>query len=369
MDNEVSPSKGSRLRRIFRRRQRGVVPPVEGRTYIHPSELPGEFEKLLSSTPAPSGRRALPVLLVGTFVLLAAGSGILFASETSATKTQALPSHVATNLSAVPRVGQLAAKATIQLTSETDGHLVSGGAIIVGSGDVAVTTVRISPHSTITGSSLGAPRLAVRWLGYDRHLGLTYVQLPNAFANTPLAPHHAVESVLVISPYFSPKSKTPHFAYATTELSDPRRSTGDGIVSYLTATSPAGLHGLTGSVAVDTNGYVVAMLAANGQWETAEYIAKVATAWLAAPNCHGRLGIAGTPAEGGGVLVTNVPFGPSTNKLQRGDIITALNESRVDTMDQIVTDLYATPGRTSMVVQFLRHQEPSFVVVRLGCLS
>ena len=369
MDNEVSPPKGSRLRRIFRRRQRGVVPPVEGRTYIHPSELPGEFERLLSSTPAPSGRRIVPVLLVGALLLLAGGSGILYASETSAPETQALPSHVATDLSAIPRVGQSAAKSTIQLTSETDGHLVSGGAIIVGNGDVAVTTVRISPRATITGSSMGSPRIAVRWVGYDRHLGLTYVQLPRTFPVTPVATHHEIESVLAISPYFSAKSTTPHFAYATTQLSDPRRSIGDGIVSYLTATSPAGLHGLTGSVAVDEKGFVVAMLAANGQWETAEYITKVATAWLAAPNCHGRLGITGTAAEGGGVLVTNVPFGPSTNKLQKGDVVTALNESRVETMDQIVTDLYATPGRTSMVIQFLRHRQPSFVVVRLGCLS
>ena len=111
------------------------------------------------------------------------------------------------------------------------------------------------------------------------------------------------------------------------------------------------------------------MLARNGQWITAEYIARVATAWLAAPNCHGRLGISGVPDEGGGVRVTAVGRGPSFSKLAPGDVITALNEKSVDTMDGIVTELYATAGRTSMVVQFLRDQQPSFVVVRLACLS
>ncbi len=336
---------------------------------MHPSELPGEFEKLLSSLPAPKSRRVNTALLTGAAVLLLVGSLSLYSTETSVDATHSMVEHVAFSLQAIPHVGQDAAARSIQLTTERDGRLVSGGALIVGNGDVVVTTLPIDRRDTVTGSTFQTPRMPVTWLGFDRHLGLTFLHLPHLLRTTTIAGHNAVESVLVISPYFAASSKTPRFAYATTVLSDPRRTTNDGIVSYLTATSPAQLHGLPGSFAIGDSGDVVAMLGENGQWITAEYISRVAAAWLAAPNCHARLGISGVPAEGGGVVVTAVPPGPSFNKLEPGDIITALNEKSVDTMDGIVTELYATAGHTSMVVQFLRDQQPSFVVVRLACLS
>jgi hypothetical protein len=297
------------------------------------------------------------------------GSLSLYSTETSVEPTQAMDGHVAFSLQAIPRLGQDAAISSIQLTSERDGHLISGGAMIVGNGDVAVTTLQLNNHDPITGSTFKTPRMRVQWMGFDRHLGLTYVHLPCTLEATAIAKHNEVEPVLVISPYFAASSRTPRFAYATTVLSDARRTTNDGIVSYLTATSPTQLRGLTGSFAIGDSGDVVAILSDNGQWITAEYISRVASAWLAAPNCHGHLGISGVPAEGGGVLVTAVVRGPSFNKLAPGDVITALNEKSVDTMDGIVTELYATAGHTSMVIQFLRHQQLSFVTVRLDCLS
>jgi hypothetical protein len=364
-----TPPNGEKQRRLRWRRARSAVPAAESRAYIHPSELPGDFEQLLSSVPEPTTQRMSLGLLSGSVVLLLVGSLALYSTETSTPDTEAMREHVALSLRAIPHVGQGAAASSIQLTTQKNGRLVSGGAIIVGNGDVAVTTLQLDPHDSITGSTFSTPRMKVRWMAFDRHLGLTYLHLPFALKTTAIANHNEVEAVLVISPYVVPSSKKLGFAYATTVLSDPRRTTNDGIVSYLTATSPSQLHGLTGSFAIDDAGDVVAILARNGQWITAEYIARVATAWLAAPNCHGRLGISGVPAEGGGVRVTSVGRGPSFSKLAPGDVITALNEKSVDTMDGIVTELYATAGRTSMVVQFLRDQRPSFVVVRLACLS
>ena len=308
-------------------------------------------------------------LLVGAALLLLVGSLSLYSTETSADATHPMEEHVAFSLAAIPHIGQDAATSSIQLTAERNGRLISGGAMIVGNGDVAVTTLQINRDASVTGSTFETPRMKVKWMGFDRHLGLTYFHLPSALQTTSIAEHREVEPVLVISPYFAATSKTPRFAYATTVLSDPRRTANDGIVSYLTASSPTQLRGLTGSFAINDSGDVVAMLAGNGQWITSEYIARVASAWLAAPNCHGRLGISGVPAEGGGVVVTTVSPGPSFNKLAPGDVITALNQKKIDTMDEIITELYATAGHTSMVVQFLRDQQPSFVVVRLACLS
>lgn len=336
---------------------------------MHPSELPGEFEKLLSSVPAPKSRRLDAGLLTGATVLLLVGSLSLYSTETSVEPTRAMNEHVAFSLRAIPQVGQAAATNSIQITSERDGRLISGGAMIVGNGDIAVTTLHLNSHDSITGSTFKTPRMRVQWMGVDRHLGLTYLHLPCTLRATAIAKHNEVEPVLVISPYFASSSKTPRFAYATTVLSDPRRTSNDGIVSYLTATSPTQLQGFPGSFAIGDSGDVVAILSDTGQWITTEYISRVASAWLAAPKCHGHLGIIGVPAEGGGVLVTAVARGPSFNKLAPGDVITALNEKRVDTMDEIVTELYATAGRSSMVIQFLRHQQPSSVVVRLDCLS
>ncbi len=368
VDNEVSPpTGGGRRRRILRRR--GVVPSVEGRTYLHPSELPGDFELLLTTAVEHRPRRFSASIMAVAVLLLGAGSATLIATNTKEPTTEALPAHVARSLLSVPSVGRSAANSLIQLSVNDHGHITATGAIIVGDGHVAVTTLAISKSASITGSTCEKPRVAATWLGRDSHVGLTYVHVRETLSTTSVAPQPATEPVLVISPYFNDHARTPRFAYANTVLSDPRFTTNDGIVSYLSATSPSSLHGITGAVAINDGGDVVAMLSSTGQWFTASYLTEVATAWLQSPNCHGRLGISGVSAEGGGVLVTAVARGPSSGVLRAGDVLSEINGQHIDSFDALTTLLYATPGHSHVRVTFLRHQVTHVAVVKLGCLS
>jgi S1-C subfamily serine protease len=156
-------------------------------------------------------------------------------------------------------------------------------------------------------------------------------------------------------------------AYSHTVLSDPQTTAADGIVSYLSATTPSNLHGLLGSVAVDGTGKVVALFGHNNRWLSASYVASVALTWLAEPDCHGRLGIDVATAPGGGVNVVHVPSGPSSGLLRRGDVITAINSRTVDTVDRLLSVLYTIPGRSPVVVRYTRDATEGYAVVHLGC--
>lgn len=358
VDNDVP-------RRRWRRRT-SKVPPRDGRTFIHPSELPS-FAQLTSSPPEPISRHFTSYLWVTAALALIAGSMVLASTERAATITTAMPSHVVTTLEDVPEVGREAARSIIEITAESNGHLVGGGAIVVGDGQLAITTLAIAPSATITVISAQHQHTTATWRGSDVNLGLTYLALSTPHRVTKLGGLAATQPVLALTPYFSPASATPKIAFAETVLSDPQRTSANGIVSYLSATSPTELRGLTGSVAVDGSGHVVALYGRTGRWLSANYVAEVAITWLARPGCHGRLGITGVTAAGGGVFVAEVHEGPSEGKLQRGDVVTGVNSQVVDSMDRLLSLLYTIPGRSPVVVHFTRHGVTNYAVVRLGC--
>jgi len=358
VDNDVP-------RRRWRRRT-SKVPPREGRTFIHPSELPS-FSELTSSPPEPISRHFTSYLWGAAALALIAGSIVLASTQRAATITTAMPSHVVTSLEDVPQVGREAARSIVEITAESNGHLLGGGAIVVGDGRLAITTLAIAPSATITVVSAQQRHTTATWRGADVNLGLTYLALSTPHRVTKLGGLAATQPVLALTPYFSPASATPKIAFAQTVLSDPQRTSANGIASYLSATTPSELHGLTGSVAVDGSGHVVALYGRTGRWLSANYVAEVAMSWMARPGCHGRLGITGVTAAGGGVFVAAVHEGPSLEKLQRGDLITGINSQTIDSMDTLLSLLYTVPGHSPVVVHFTRHGLAGYTVVRLGC--
>jgi hypothetical protein len=303
----------------------------------------------------------------GAGAVLLAGTLTLLGLQSSPVTTVAMPDHVARNLSDVPAVGREVARTSLELVVTNQGHLSTAAALVVDHGHVAVTTLRISPAATVTGSSRRTPRERASWLGYDAHLGLTFLRLSVPQVVTPLAALPASQSVLALSPYFQTSSVTPSIAYADTVLSDPRLATNDHVVSYLASSTPDQLHGLPGALAVNDRGRVVAVLGRNRQWYAADYVARVASSWLTTPNCHGRLGVLVTNAQGGGVLVTAVPAGPASGRLMPGDVIIGLQHADVDSVDRLTTTLFATPAHVPVRVTFVRHGATASTVVTLGC--
>ena len=350
------------------RARRGQVPPTEGRTYLHPSELPN-FDALISSPPEQRPRR-FTVSLVGVASLaLLVGSSLLYSTNRSEAKTTSLPAHTVTRVNDVPHLGRRAATSVIEIASLSNSHLQAAGAIIVGNGDTAVTTLDLARGSSVFAIDAGGRRDRGRVMGHDRHLGLTYVHLSRPHHVTSVADPIATMPVLALSPYMSSRSSKPLIAYASTVLSDPRRTNLNGIVGYLSATSPDSLHALSGSVAVADSGRVVAIYSGTAQWLAAGYVASVASAWLARSGCHGSLGITAVDAEGGGVSVSAVTSHSTAHVLHPGDVITALNQKPIGSLDELLADLYAMPGRIHVVIQYTRDSAPGFGVVRLGCTT
>lgn len=342
------------------------MPPRDGRTFVHPSELPS-FSQLISSPPEAIPRHFSTFLWGAAACALLVGSILLASTERVATITTAMPSHVVTSLQDVPQIGREAARGIIEITAESEGHLVGGGAIVVGNGSLAITTLKLVPSAAISVVSAQREHTSATVRGADPNLGLTYLALSTPQRITRIGSLAATQPVLALTPYFSPASATPRIAFAETVLSDPQHTSANGVVSYLSATSPAALHGLTGSVAVDGSGHVVALYGRTGRWLSASYVADVAMAWLARPGCHGRLGIEGVTADGGGVLVTAVRNGPSLNRIRRGDVVTGINSEGIDSMDRLLSMLYTVPGHSPVVVHFTRHGDDRYTVVRLGC--
>lgn len=281
--------------------------------------------------------------------------------------TTAMPEHVVTSIEDVPQVGRAAARSIVEITAESNGHIVGGGAIVVGDGRLAVTTLAISSTAAISVVSGQREHTTATFRGSDPNLGLTYISLATPHDVTKLGGLAATQPVLAVAPYFTPANPVPKIAFAETVLSDPQRTSANGVVSYLSATSPSELHGLTGAVAVDGAGRVVALYGRTGRWLSANYVANVAVTWLAVPGCHGHLGIGGSTADGGGVLVHSVHRGPSQGTLRPGDVVTGINSDTVDSMDRLLSLLYTVPGRSPVVVHFRRHGIDKYAVVRLTC--
>ena len=306
-------------------------------------------------------------LWAGAAVVLLAGSLLLASTERAATLTTPMPSHIVRSIEHVPNVGRNAVRSILELSAPMNGRPVGGGAIVVGNGTIAVSTVPFPVHSQVSITNAHRNFRNGYVLGKDEHLGLTYIALREPHSVTDLGSLAATQPVLALAPYFQPSSSEMSIAYSRTVLSDPQTTPADGIVSYLSATTPSSLHGLVGSVAVDGTGKVVALFGRNNRWISASYVASVALTWLAEPGCHGRLGVDVATAPGGGVAVLRVLSGPSKNLLRRDDVITAVNKRSVDSVDRLLSVLYTIPGRSPVVIRFTRDGAPKYTVIHLGC--
>ncbi|MBU6232683.1 MAG: PDZ domain-containing protein [Acidobacteria bacterium] len=347
-------------------RKRSAVPPIEGRHYIHPAELPS-FDQLAAHPAEPLVRHFTTYLWATAAAVLLAGSFLLASTERAATLTTPMPSHIVRSIEHVPHVGRDAARSILELSAPVNGRPAGGGAIVVGNGTVAVSTVPFAVHSHVSIASTRRNFQTGTVIGRDEHLGLTYISLDAPHPVTELGRLAATQPVLALAPYFRPSSSIMSIAYSHTVLSDPQSTAADGVVSYLSATTPSSLHGLAGSVAVDGDGKVVALFGHSNRWLSASYVASVALTWLAEPDCHGRLGIDAVTAPGGGIDVVRVLPGPSSGLLRRGDVITTINSHSVDSVDQLLSVLYTIPGRSPVVVRYARNSTTQYAVVHLGC--
>ncbi len=350
---DPSPSAPKSRWKFWSRRPSGP-PAAEGRSWIHPSELPN-FDRIPTyDTSRPRRRHPRLTLALGVCAL-AAGAVALILHSSAPPTTAALGTNVATSISQIPSYAQNAARSTIEIVADDEGHITTTSALVIAPGNLAITTDPLAPASSMTGSSQSDLRFPVTLVTTDRALGFSIVRLGSTLPAAPTNVLPASAAVLALSPVFGEHRRSPAIEWADTTLGDPVEEVVNGVVSYQATPSANNLHGFADTIAVDNEGDVVAVLSANNEWYSAQYITDVAQAVTANGGCHGQLGILGTNAQGGGVLVSSVTAQARAAGLHPGDIVTTYNGAYVDSLDTLLSILYAARDHASVTIGLLRH--------------
>ena len=331
---------------------------------MHPSELPS-FEALLTPPVWQLRSRGARLVAAVMAVALIAGSvGLALTHNSSAAGTD-LPAHVASSIDQLPGAVQVAAAHTIELTITTPDHVQVVAAMALPH-DLAVTTTAIPADATITGSTPTHAHFRVKWVGRDEVMGFSIVRLEVPIPALTFAPLPASTTAVAVSP-LPPTSGAPHYAWADTTLGDPRID-NTGVISYLATKTDSDINGFLDAVAVNQAGKVVAVLSTDHLWYSAQFVAHIADIVATGRGCHSSLGIVGTNAQGGGVLVSQViPKSPAQWLLHHGDVVTSFNGKSIETDDDLLTALYLTPAFTVAHVSFVRGATVHRTVMTLGC--
>lgn len=341
-------------------------PPAEGRTWVHPSELPS-FASLAETRKRVRSRLARTVASMMVVALVVGGAGL--ASTRGRTPVNLdMESHLVAALVRLPPVAREAAARTVDLTIAEAGHVNTVAALVLPH-NLAVTTTAIPSGALVTFSTTRARNLPVTWIGRDRTLGFSIVRLSARVPAPPLGPMPANASVVAVAPIVTSVRTPPRFEWASTTLGDPAL-TANGVVSYLSTASNWKLDGLTDAIAVNARGQVVAILSGNERWYPATFVARVAQIVAMGNGCHSSLEIRGQSAQGGGAEVTWVNTrGTAGYRLQIGDIIVKVGRRPIGDWDALLTALYLAPAGTWTTLTFVRGTQTHRTGVFLACAT
>jgi hypothetical protein len=297
-------------------------------------------------------------------IALIVGSIGLFVTRSTAPSN--VTPHFATSVNQLPSSSRIAADHTVDLTITTPGHVQVVAAMVLPH-DLAVTTTQIKANALITGSTPGHVNFPVKWIGRDQVMGFSIVQLGRHIPALAMAPLPASKWVVAVSPILKTSTTPPQYAWANTILGDPKMD-ATGVISYLSTKSDANLDSFVDAIAVNQDGQVVAVLSTKHLWYSAQFVARIAYIVATGRGCHASLGIVGATAQGGGVEVARViPKSPSQWRLEKGDVVTAINGKDTETFDALDTQLYLTPAYTVAHVTFVRDSKVHHTVMVLAC--
>jgi hypothetical protein len=345
-------------------RRHPVPPPPGERQWLHPSELPS-FASLATTRKQLRSRVAAAVASLMVVALLVGGAGL--ASERNLTPPDTnMRSHVAVAWAKLPAVAKPAAARTVDLTITVPGHVSTVAAMVLAD-NLAVTTTPIPHGALLSASTSTHQHIPVTWVGRDTTMGFSIVRLGAHLPALVFGPLPATTAVTAVAPIVTSTHAPVRFVFATTTLGDPHL-TANGVVSYLATRPHWNLHGLTDAIAVNAKGVVVAVLSADHLWYSAQFVARVAAIVATGDGCHSSLGIKGTSAQGGGVLVTQVGHrGSASRRLHPGDVITTVGGHSIDNWNSLLTVLYLTPAGSVTPVTFLRGTSTRRTEVILAC--
>jgi S1-C subfamily serine protease len=345
---------------------------------VHPSELPGSFDKAaVPPTHARVPRRFQVAVATAASALLATG-GILLSNPVGTQPAGALSGpHVATSLDALPSPVRGAAHATIALQILEQSHVGTATAMVLPPGDLAVTTAPIP-----TGASVIAyrpddeTRIPLTVVGSDHMLGVTVLRMPFSApvtATGPLDPAVATGGApTALTALAAIKSAAPRveFQYAAAYLnaSPTPRKLGHSTIAVTHGVSLVGV--VPGSLVLDARGRAVAASVpalGHSSFVPATFLKLLAQRIvLGNTTGHGWLQVSGHATSRGPATVASVTVnGPGWGHVYPGDTIVAIDSHAVRTMADVGSILYTSSPGQSVQLTLLHHGATVVVDVRL----
>jgi PDZ domain-containing protein len=350
-----------RLRYYFEMRgagRSGAAPPPSQRTWVHPSELPGSFDRAVMPAPRAAGTRRFKTLVASTASALLVTGGLLLAEPTGTQPAGASTGpHVATSLAAVPAADRAAAGSMLALVIYEGQHLGTATAMVLPPGDLAVTTTPVPRGVSVMGRILGHPSMVLKVVGTDRLLGVTVLRLPTTVPVTPTAPlaravaTGGAPTALTALAAVRGTTTAAEIDYAAAYLnSTPSAATvGRSVISVTHGQSLAGV--IAGTVVLDARGQAVAAQVpalSSTTFVPATFLQLLAERIvLGNATHHGWLQLVGAPTSSGQARVVAVTQGgASWGRVLPGDTIVAINSVPVRTMADVGSILFtSSPGQ------------------------
>ncbi|HLK45887.1 MAG TPA: PDZ domain-containing protein [Acidimicrobiales bacterium] len=382
MGQEVVGTLGYMFRRLryaleMRMSRRSTPSVPDGRTWIHPSELPGPFDQAVLPPPHPTVARRFQVAVAGVASALLATGGVLLAASATVPAGATVGPHVAASVAALPRADRAAARALVALEIYEGQHLGTATAMVLPPGDLAVTTAPVPPGATVDGWCGGHGWMTLSVVGADRGLGITVLHLPTTVPITPVAP---LANALATTG--SPTSLTAlaaipgatvpvefEYAAAFLDAAESPVTIGRTVLATASGESTAGV--ISGSVVLAPSGAAVAVpvpVLGPSSFVSATFLSLLAERLvLGDAAAHGWLQLAGADTlRGTAVVLTVAPHGASWGHLRAGDQILAVNSMHVATMADVDTILYTLSPRTPVTLTIDRGGRTLAVTVRLA---
>jgi len=324
------------------------MPDPDDRGWMHPAEL-GRFDSLIHFSLPPLGKK-LPLLLCALALFLGAAGVAALVSVRPPPVTISPLLASSRSLEGLPANARVAASGTVQVVAvdALTGQRASAAAIVLANGREAITTSPLSARGSMAASRQGRP-ITVHYLGKDASLGLTFLALSPAQPPTHIDPLPDDAVVTALTPSLGLSAGA--FNVAPTLMGDPVTTVVTGRTTYFQTNANPALSGRIGTIAVDATGAIVGILNSTNHWLSASYAVAASNLWQGSHTCRAHLGVVIETASGGGALVVAAQ---QSSLLRDGDVIQSLNGHVVNDANDLLAQLYVTPGRQLLSVNVVR---------------
>lgn len=360
---------------MSRRRHPGVL--AAERAWMHPSELPGPFDRAELPPPRPMLTRRFQIAVASTASALLATGGILLAVSATPPAGATVGPKIAPTIAKLPVGDRSAARAMLPIVIYEQEHLGTATAMVLPPGDLAVTTTSVPTGASVDGWSAGNHWMSLQVVGRDAALGVTVLRLPVSLPITPtaslgpaLTTGGAPTSLTALAAV--PGATTAvEFEYGSAFLDAAETSVRVGLTELAVneGRSLAGV--ISGAVVLNAQGRAVAAEVPSlgeSAFVPASFLEQLAQRLvLGDASGHGWLQLRGASTATGVALVASVvPHGASWRTIRPGDEILAVNSVAVHSMADVDSLLYTCSPGTPVTLTLVRSGRELTVGVRLA---